>query len=552
MCSCCSINCGNARSVVLSKGLNDDLVEVVTRSWARGSPAGLLHLMAGQCVRPCGDTASQRSSWEARRTEEGAEDGAAGAIGSRDLMSVRTPRSASRWLTVAVQLPMTDTRLMAASTTGRLTAPSWPDPLDGIEFVRGVGIVQARGRGGIEDTIGERSFVDARPLLRIHHPPATPFRLIYRRLYSTGVGMRLEVAARYEVPDYSEAIVGMVTDSFLALRVRLPSGQLSLLENSGPRLAEAMTDRTTSSSWTPQQPTLGISAGLPAVFVEARTSDQTRLTGLRFQRLHRAIPAWLSWLHPDEDWTLVRQQRGRVWNLHMRLEALRAVFRGWQDHRHLFDREALCEYLAKETHDLSKLRAYGLSDQPRVIAFNRGFGELAPDDVLSDLRKELLQRGAEFERQLNVFLERTRPRAVPETQINIGSIFKVNDKSQHISNSTVGVAAAGNAHVQAGNIQGSGQQNVAGGGWEAFEKSVDLPKLAAELEQLKQELRVKADDPSQFEAVAEIAHAEAAAKEGDSSKLREHLGKAGKWALEIAKGVGIATAAAALKSALGL
>jgi hypothetical protein len=69
---------------------------------------------------------------------------------------------------------------------------------------------------------------------------------------------------------------------------------------------------------------------------------------------------------------------------------------------------------------------------------------------------------------------------------------------------------------------------------------------------LRANLRQQAATPDQDIVVAEVAQAEVAAAAGNSSKVRGHLAKVGKWALGAATAIGAGVAAAAIKAAAGL
>ncbi len=88
--------------------------------------------------------------------------------------------------------------------------------------------------------------------------------------------------------------------------------------------------------------------------------------------------------------------------------------------------------------------------------------------------------------------------------------------------------------------------------WNQVSKEIDLSDLTKELSLLRIQLKKEAAEAEHDAAIGEIASAEVAAKEGDGPKAMEHLAKAGKWAFDIATKIGVAVAAAALKSALGL
>jgi hypothetical protein len=88
--------------------------------------------------------------------------------------------------------------------------------------------------------------------------------------------------------------------------------------------------------------------------------------------------------------------------------------------------------------------------------------------------------------------------------------------------------------------------------WNQVQGSVDLPQLARELGQLQATLRTEAKEPEHEIAIGAIAAAEAAAKQGNGAKALEYLKKAGGWAFDIAKNIGVEIAVAAMKSALGI
>jgi hypothetical protein len=79
----------------------------------------------------------------------------------------------------------------------------------------------------------------------------------------------------------------------------------------------------------------------------------------------------------------------------------------------------------------------------------------------------------------------------------------------------------------------------------------DLPRLAAELETLKQVLIREAGSPADYKVVSEIEAAKEAAKAGDKATITRHLAKAGRWAFDIAARIGTEVAAAAINRALG-
>ena len=84
-----------------------------------------------------------------------------------------------------------------------------------------------------------------------------------------------------------------------------------------------------------------------------------------------------------------------------------------------------------------------------------------------------------------------------------------------------------------------------------FGKSIDLHTLAKQLEELRQEMAKRQDSsPQAAIAQGETAKAEIAAKEGNTSKVVEHLKAAGEWTLDFAKEVGKEVVVAAIKTSM--
>jgi hypothetical protein len=88
--------------------------------------------------------------------------------------------------------------------------------------------------------------------------------------------------------------------------------------------------------------------------------------------------------------------------------------------------------------------------------------------------------------------------------------------------------------------------------WHQASSDIDLVCLKSELGVLRAAMREKGGEPEHDIAVAEIASAEVAAKNGDGPSAISHLAKAGQWALDVAKSIGTTVAVAAIKASLGM
>jgi hypothetical protein len=110
---------------------------------------------------------------------------------------------------------------------------------------------------------------------------------------------------------------------------------------------------------------------------------------------------------------------------------------------------------------------------------------------------------------------------------------------------TAGQAAAFGPHAQAHDVTFNQV-------WNQMGATIDLPQLENELGVLRQALKEQASEPEHDIAIAEVASAEIAAKNGDGSKVIEHLRKAGKWVHDIAIAIGCELAASVIVKALGI
>lgn len=83
-------------------------------------------------------------------------------------------------------------------------------------------------------------------------------------------------------------------------------------------------------------------------------------------------------------------------------------------------------------------------------------------------------------------------------------------------------------------------------------QEIDLDVLASELETLRTAARKDSTDLEHDLAMGNLAAAEAAAKQGNRSEVVKHLRNAGKWAFDTATAIGVAVAAEAIKTSLGI
>ena len=354
------------------------------------------------------------------------------------LQSMSSGRSLRRFRRqfAVIQFPIADLRVLAAEDTGRLSKPSWPDPVAGDEFLRGAGEVQDRPRGPIRDWSGERAFCDASGLVRFPEPhtrrasrptaslvgyPDDPFTAImviprYRRVYSDGLSVRIDVAMtlRWWYPAWIDA---SRTDlDCLSVPVSLPwlkSGEVPLA-SIGAQLARRFAEITTRHGSSVRYDL--VRAGTPMLLTERHTDNgvppsSCSADGVRFDcrpvvYLKRRIPAWSLTFSPHCDGARARQIRGMLWRLHTERESLRATIRVWRQNGAVLDRDRLRDYLAEQLKILNRERRAGVPQTP-LLKVAQQIESLAPPEVIDDLRAEIRRESLGILRSLDRVIERT-------------------------------------------------------------------------------------------------------------------------------------------------
>ncbi|MGO9601650.1 MAG: hypothetical protein ACLP7Q_27055 [Isosphaeraceae bacterium] len=86
--------------------------------------------------------------------------------------------------------------------------------------------------------------------------------------------------------------------------------------------------------------------------------------------------------------------------------------------------------------------------------------------------------------------------------------------------------------------------------WAEVKDSGDLPQLAGQLALILAEMRHVANDPEQFDSMAQVARAEKAAIAGDGPGVIVALKAAGKWVLDFTSKVGASLVAEFMKKTL--
>lgn len=209
---------------------------------------------------------------------------------------------------VTVQLPVVDVRPLVAGNTYRDPRPDWPVPTRRFsrrsrdhhrsDYVRGLGAVRPRLRGGVAPWLSESSYVDVRNRVRVGAPDRlddghASAKVAYRNFYTDGIVGRLEVG--FATRGWDRRRPGVVaryaTQAPAWLRGR--HDDAVPLMDFGPRFAAHLLEATTLDDPVSRDSVLGdellawwdlqqwvVRAGEPAVITEipAAEGEQARVS----------------------------------------------------------------------------------------------------------------------------------------------------------------------------------------------------------------------------------------------------------------------------------
>lgn len=215
---------------------------------------------------------------------------------------------------------------------------------------------------------------------------------------------------------------------------------------------------------------------------------------------------------------------------------------------------ALIKHL-EDSHQGSGLRLVNIHEDSGGVVVELAIedeGNFTPDQ-LTQLKKALETEGqqkAEYLRQalsereakLQLQGEVKQLTSIVDKLIARGSIIMGDTNTYNVSGQAGAVGPNAHAHDMTFN------QIV-----NQFEKSVDLPALAKQLGELREEMATRQDSsPQAVIAQDEAAKAEMAAHAGDTSKVVEYLKAGGQVLLDVAKETGKELLTAAIKASMGM
>ena len=495
---------------------------------------------------------------------------------------------------VTVQIPIADLRHFVTEETGRLTLPPWPLADPSRHFVRAVGPVRRRRRGGVPEWVGESLYCDARRAVvfadhgALRHQLGEQIHLapLYRRFVATGrvqwpgavaridVGFRVsgrnasgKLTSR-QLPLPAQAALAAVT-----VEARIPPNDKSRpMVNAGGLLAEKIREVTTSLITPPAHGrSWWVQSGAPLVLVEAPfkrewlallkppmdvntlpPGNNDALALHHFSSIEYQggiIPVWTLFYSETISAETLRLLRIHLWRLHNEREVLRLVLAASIQKQLDPAQPTLRDYLARQSSTLRQSTREGLP-QSGILARAYAVDALVHADNLEELNEILSEISPGLAASVRPLTEnKTSAPGQPLYITNYGVVEVVEntdnrDFSQKIEGGSVGAIIGGQAQVSGGNFQGSGTQNI------QILDNIDMSKLSDELARLATELSQQATTPDQRADIELVRGAEEAARQNDKKSVWGYLKRVGKWVLDNATQIGVGVAAAVIAAAM--
>ena len=204
-------------------------------------------------------------------------------------------------------------------------------------------------------------------------------------------------------------------------------------------------------------------------------------------------------------------------------------------------RDALLDFLRKGDHPILWTSAF--EQDPRGFYCGRRFRS----DDCHDAAYYLLEKGLIRESPTRTLLGNTMRitgKGIDCIERHDGSVSSFLDNEEVRVRDTYNVG-------QAGAVGPGARANNVTMNQFSFE-GVDAQQLARELTILRAELKDRSTNAEHDLAIGEVAYAELAVGKGDKPSVKEHLAKAGKWALDVSTSIGTTLASAAIKAAMGI
>jgi hypothetical protein len=475
---------------------------------------------------------------------------------------------------VAVQIPLADLRHFVAEDTGRLPAPPWPLADPARHFVRAVGPIRRRKRGGVPEWIGESLYCDARRAVVFppgsgcveHQSAGTYLTPMYRRFRATGRAQwpgavaRIDVGFKVNRRTPGGRVTGRMLpgpkDAALAAATVLvsvpPDSRIRTLVESRQALAAKIHQVTTSLTKPPAHAQAWwVQPGTPLVMVEAPATggmlaavdppidpDEVAAVAHDALALHHLsyvewrqyrVPVWTLFYDRNIGADVLRRLRIHLWRLHNEREVLRLVLAECLQRRIDLSQPALRDYLARQSSGLRQAERDGFP-QADLLRQAYALDQLVDPGDLDTLRQILqdMSRGVAAS---------VLPLAQSSPDVPARVIY--------INQAHIGALIGDHASIAGSMFQGSGTQ------YGTILDEVDLPQLAEQLQLLAGALSTRASTFSEHMDVEYVREAATATQQGDKRSAWAQLRNAGKWVLDVAKDIGAEIAAKVIMKAFG-
>ncbi len=464
---------------------------------------------------------------------------------------------------ITIHYPIADLRHLGDEPTGRLDRPGWPFPLEGKQYVRFLGAIMHRPRGGLNGW-GEDSFCVADRGIRF--VGLGPFKngstlrrhFAFRRLYFDGrlaarfeVGLALTNAGPAQEPISldAEATTKFIED-FLATPLSISDAfgkrtlcdvasavdPLRCLYYRATTKKSAVASRPSPSWW--------VEAGRPVLYLERLEGEAIEFPyrgrpgpplraefGLAIQyrevSLKKArFPMWVATLKPGFDRTVARHLRLSLVRLHEEYECLGLLLDNLTSARISGDSKVFTDCLLESFVRIGKSE----STTRKLAGKDRELADLslAVSDAIDPGRRDSILESLE---KADPSL-RSRADALYSRKGDIVNNFNLQNSSD--------------VQVNVDNQGTISKTNV------TTIDNINLTELSGELEKLQSHLATLPDGPEKKEATEDLAAAKAASDSNNRSKILEALKRSGTWLLGVAKDVGVPIAIIAIKAALGM
>ena len=481
-----------------------------------------------------------------------------------------------------LQIPITDIRLFIEQETGRIPLPLWPTPQPNDEFMRSFGAIQRREFGGIKGWVGENEICDSTNAVKLSQSLMSKDMRFYsddgkkfylkcdsRYFYFDGLAIaKLEMVFLSNPSNISLSSESLLNclKRILSFNVIIPkSGKDKAnvpLISSGKYLASHYLYSSTRNNYLSYINKKWTIPGAPLLWIEASSNDNitppntaTRINEKprrKTQLYHwwlsvhgKEISVWFANCPSDSpaNSQVSRTMRMMLMRLHSEQISLRTVIKAIETNEIRPQQN-----IKTETPASKSLQNYLNEATRRVFKLNPSTKKyFEPQGIGLAVRESLEKINPGQRYSLYKKLEDLRVRPQIKNKVGIfmdQQIFieKVIMGDENINNGQTGVVGR-NAHAE--NMNFSQTVNL-------IEEKIDLSQLAEELAKIRNEMKKTANGLEQEVAIGAIAAAEQEAKNNNRQKVMENLKTGGKWALGIAKEIGVSVATLAIQQALGL